>query len=353
MDNTSERKPRLFRWALWWGLGIMAVTLAVLIGEGLVADTPGFASDSMTAPMMNSIYRFVYRFGLWPVFLFIALVAPVYEELSFRLWGNGKQWAGITSVVLITIMTALTAWWAALPALLIGVFIVTRLRKERERLLLAMMIYSSVMFMVLHIGNYDASQGWFQFAMALLHKFGMGLVASYLVINHNILWSMAFHAINNSIVALIFLVVLHAESDTITSVSDDDCIVEIHPVLVEGDEQDDFYIGWESDSVFCNIDSPGNVAHLLNAAAHLEDPSISCTYDWTEYPKTEIKVTMLNGSRDYTHAVRLMEEQGWIALDTVTHQDSIYTITVGDSVYRHPLERTIHIRTTYSPLSDL
>ena len=46
MERTIKqrtKKPKLFRWALWWGLGIIAVCLTIIIikGESLEGfDTP-------------------------------------------------------------------------------------------------------------------------------------------------------------------------------------------------------------------------------------------------------------------------------------------------------------------------
>ena len=51
------------------------------------------------------------------------------------------------------------------------------------------------------------------------------------------------------------------------------------------------------------------------------------------YPKMEMKVEMLGGSKNYNVVVRAMVQEGWITLDTV-----------GD---------TIHIHNTYNPLENL
>ena len=86
MERTIKqrtKKPKLFRWALWWGLGIIAVCLTIIIIKD--ESLEGFEDT-----MMNAIYSMVYRFGILPVVLYIGIIGPVMEEFVFRLWGNGK-----------------------------------------------------------------------------------------------------------------------------------------------------------------------------------------------------------------------------------------------------------------------
>ena len=83
-ENTTtvpSRKPRRFRWALWWGLGIIVSSLAALV---VYAITNPSAVEEMNAPLMKAVYSMICRFGIWPVIVYMGLVGPVLEELSFR-----------------------------------------------------------------------------------------------------------------------------------------------------------------------------------------------------------------------------------------------------------------------------
>lgn len=346
------KNTKLFRWALWWGLGIMIGCLAVIVVDAL-ANMGNSTADEMTAPIMGAFYQLIYNFGIWPIVLYIGLIGPVVEELCFRLWGNGKQWTGYTSVVLMAMWMLGIGWWAAALSVAAGVALMVIYRKDGTRRLFALMLLSSVLFAAAHISNYDASGGFLMFLIAILHKFGMGLAASYLVINHNLLWSMGLHILNNSVLAIIFGVAVDKAATTVTTVENEDCRITLRPVLTKSADKDTYMQGWPDDSTYTDISTPGNIAQTLNSIAHMNDSTTQCDFQWTGYPKAEIKVEMLGGCRDYTRAVRLMEEQRWIALDTVEHADSVRTMRVGDSTVIYPVERTVTIRNTYEPLAGI
>ena len=107
MEETIAQKtkePKLFRWALWWGLGIVVVCMTILMIKGE-------SMEDFDAPIMKAIYSMVYQFGILPVVLYIGLIGPIIEELVFRSWGNGKLWTGITSMLLMALFALLIKWW--------------------------------------------------------------------------------------------------------------------------------------------------------------------------------------------------------------------------------------------------
>lgn len=333
------RKPRLFRWALWWGLGIVIVCLAAIVVDALV-NGDNAAADEMSAPVMGAFYRMIYHFGIWPVVLYIGMIGPVIEELCFRLWGNGKRWTGYTSVALMALWMTAYGWWAGALALAAGVAIMVVWRHDEKRRLFAMMLLSSVLFALVHIGNYEPGANVPMFLISVLHKFGMGLAASYLVINHNLLWSIGLHILNNSVLAVIFGLAVDMAANEVTTVEDEACRITLRPVLTAGAESEGMNQGWLSDSTYTYCSTPGYAAHMLNSMAHLvtDNSTEMCEYEWQEYPRTEITVEMLDGSRDFTRAVHLMEAQGWVAIDTVKRDDGSFTFK---------------IRNTYDPLAGL
>ena len=66
----KTKEPKLFKWALWWGLGIVVVCLIIMIIKG---ESMG----DLGAPMIDAIYRMIYQFGILPVILYIGLVGPI------------------------------------------------------------------------------------------------------------------------------------------------------------------------------------------------------------------------------------------------------------------------------------
>ena len=129
MERTVKQrtnKPKLFRWALWWGLGIIAVCLTIIIikGESL---------EGFDTPLMDAIYSMVYRFGILPVVLYIGIIGPVMEEFVFRLWGNGKLWTGITSIILMALFALAVGWWLSLFTIVCVVSILVYFREDRGK----------------------------------------------------------------------------------------------------------------------------------------------------------------------------------------------------------------------------
>ena len=104
------KEPKLFKWALWWGIGIVVVCLTILIIKGESIEDFG-------SPIMNAFYSMIYRFGVFPVILYVGLVGPIMEELVFRSWGNGKLWTGITSIILMALFSLSVGWWLSLLTL--------------------------------------------------------------------------------------------------------------------------------------------------------------------------------------------------------------------------------------------
>ena len=185
---------------------------------------------------MDYLYMIIYQFGIWPMVIFIGVIAPIYEELVFRLWGNGKNWTGYTSVALMALFSMGIAWWVAPIILAVGIAIMIVYRSDRTKRLFSLMLFSSLAFALIHIGNYDSSQNLPMFLVAVLHKFGMGLIASYLVINHNLLWSIGLHLLNNGILAMLLGVNFNVVAKETTVIEREDFRITMQPVLTKSQD---------------------------------------------------------------------------------------------------------------------
>lgn len=254
-------KSRRFRWALWWGLGIILTSLVALVVYAIINPS---VAEGMNAPLMKAVHSMISRFGIWPVIIYMGLVGPIMEEFSFRLWGNGKNWTGIVSVILIALWCFNVGWWFSLLALCAGVAILMIFKEDRSKRLFVLMLFSSALFAVAHMGNYDGN--WFVVLIGVIHKFGFGLLASYLVVNHNILWSMGLHVINNSIVT-IPLVLSIGQTSIIDNINNDNFTLEIRSVMAHDDSIS------EDNSFFADADTNyyfGNTASFVEQAMNYE-----------------------------------------------------------------------------------
>ena len=322
MEQDKSKKQRLFRWALWWGLGITIVSIALLFIPGL---------DDGQDPVGDLMYNLLDK-GFWLLLLIVGIIMPVFEECTFRLWGNGKMATGIISSILMSGFMMLYGWWAGLISL-VATLGVTLFVKDRNRRLLAMMLLSSVLFMLAHTANYGGAL--IPTIVALVEKFGFALLASYLVINHNLLWSIALHVANNSLACLAIYIGLANISPT--TFSGEGHQIEIRPLILDKNAEIRYWPTISGDTLTYNNNLDLMAINLLEwDSSH----SYSYFYDTVVYYEssaTHVKYNMqvvfdADKPHDYTAVVRTLERNEWIKMDTTVEQ--AYMITVLDSTKR-------------------
>ena len=342
MDNNENvivptQKPRRFRWALWWGLGVIVVSLVALVVYAAINPS---AVNEMNAPLMKAIYSMICRYGIWPVIIYMGVVGPIIEEISFRLWGNGKNWTGIVSVILMALWCLNVGWWFSLIALCAGIAILLIFKEDRNKRLFVLMLFSSVLFAVAHMGNYDGN--WFVVLMGVAHKLGFGLLASYLVVNHNILWSMGLHVINNSIVVLPLVLTIGQRSDTVQTLFNDNFSLEVRPVLVHNDnisEENSFFFDTDTNYYFGSTSGFAGQAWVYEAWQNGIDPngdSINIVTD-NAYPNCSFKLVYKTQPYDHHGLLVVMEHAGLIQIDTIYNEIDKKTV--------------LDIKSTYNPYS--
>lgn len=338
-DNTTvapTRKPRLFRWALWLGVGVIVTSLVTLVVYTVINPS---AIEGMNSPFMKAVYSMVSRFGMWPVAIYMGLVGPIIEEVSFRLWGNGKNWTGIVSVILMALWCLIAGWWFSLIALCAGVAILMIFKEDRKKRLFALMLLSSVLFSVAHMGNYDGN--WFVVLIGVAHKFGFGLLAAYLVVNHNILWSIGLHVINNSLVTLPLVLSLGQTNTIGTTIFNDNFSLEIRPVLVHDDsisEENGFFFDADTNYYFGNTSGFAGQAMIYEAWQNGIDPNGNTISIVTDHSHPNCSFKLIYKTRPYDHhgLLATMENAGYIKIDT-TYNDI-------------DKKMVLDIKSTYSPL---
>jgi len=112
-----------------------------------------------------------------------------------------------------------------------------------------------------------------------------------------------------------------------SSVDTTECSITMSPVLTESQRPANIENGRIADSIYTYVGSPSFAGAMLIQTDSLAPRVIHRT---GLYPQMSLKVEMRGGCNDWTVPVHLMEQEGWIALDTV-----------GD---------TLRITNTYNPL---
>ncbi len=318
----NNKKQRLFRWALWWGLGITVVSIALLFIPGI---------DDGQDPVNGMMYNLLNS-SFWLMLVVVGIVAPVIEELTFRLWGNGKRWTGIVSSVLMALfMWGTFTWYVGFASLLAGLAF-TLFIKDRNRRLLVMMIFSSLLFMVAHTGNYSGN--FFATALAVVEKFGFALLASYLVINHNLLWSITMHVLNNSIACIILYFSIAAIKPT-TFTSEGQHEITLRPLILDKHTELNYWGDFRGDTLTYNNNLDYIAISLLETEEHgngrlAGEDTVVFYADSPLHVKYNMQVVFdPTKPYDYAAVVRTLECNGWIKLDTTVEQ--AYMITIIDS----------------------
>lgn len=328
MEKTSRpKKQRLFRWALWSGLAITVVSIVLLLIPG---------TDDGSDPVTSMFYTMIDH-NYWLLLIVVGIMAPVFEELTFRLWGNGKALTGIISSILMALLMLITFnWYIGLISLAAGL-VVTLAVKDRNRRLLLMMILSSLLFMFAHVPNYSGNV--FSTALALVEKFGFGLLASYLVINHNILWSMVLHILNNSIACIVVIAGVANLSPTTFTTSNGQCQVSIKPIIHNPDIEINYWAIENGDTVTYNNKLEYITVRILDTETeydyHGYGNDTVAVYTTTDLPFKYSLQAVFDPAAPHrlTPAVQELERQGWLRLDTTLQQ--AYMISIVDSSLRY------------------
>ena len=337
-DQIEQRtkEPKLFKWALWWGIGIVVVCLTILMIKGESLEDFG-------SPIMNVFYSMIYRFGIFPVILYVGLVGPIIEELVFRSWGNGKLWTGITSIILMAIFTFSVGWWLSLITLVCGAFILIFFRDDRKKKLFSLMMLSSILFAVAHAGNYNGEGHWFLMFISVLEKFGFALVASYLVINYSLFWSMVLHVLNNSLITIPFFLGMNAINKEVKVVENEDFRLEMRTILVKDNTLNtskQFQYG-ATGTYF------GNLAVFAHQAMYFDvtyqgvnpnyDTLIMALPDYEAFPYCDFNLSFKKEPFNYHRLLNVLEAEGLIEIDTtVTQAYRMYIIDTSKLVYGQP-----------------
>ncbi len=149
-----------------------------------------------------------WMFGYAPVLslLLFCVFAPVLEEFSFRLWGEGKKW---TTIVCLVLMAAFTTSEIGLWGLLFVAAMALAWFGVRDRFvqMWACALISSLTFALCHISGF----GGFSLGMVLgiVDIFGFALVLSWLAINISIWLAALLHVLNNTLAIMIPLLFLN------------------------------------------------------------------------------------------------------------------------------------------------
>lgn len=177
--------------------GILLLTLIFVVPFGLSLDYFGMDQfDSKSKDMLMS--------KKW-VFIFSGIfLAPILEEPIFRLHLDLKMssiWWGIG----LSILMLSEVWWPVALICIYLFFLTYRVSKGNPPNLKYVIWISSALFALVHMGNFtDFDYGkyfyWVPFMVGA--QFVVGLVLSYIRLNHGMKWAILFHGVYNAVLII-------------------------------------------------------------------------------------------------------------------------------------------------------
>lgn len=191
---------------------ILLFGILLIVGSMPLQLIYGGNEDLMQSP----IDVFMKGMSLPIIILMICVLAPITEELAFRYWAAGSKRAKIVSVVGVFFMTGMVFGYViSIPATIIFA-VMSFLMKNKNAQLISLTVFTSVLFGMLHIDNYNNNN----FLFPVIYCTGLGLIAVYCVLRWNIWVAIAFHCVNNLLVLVLSQQMLLGKTDTEIITSD-------------------------------------------------------------------------------------------------------------------------------------
>jgi hypothetical protein len=140
----------------------------------------------------------------WLVAISAIFFAPLLEEPVYRLHLDLKKshiaWSlGLSLLLISEVWHPLVLFWVYL------VYLIIMVNLNKEVSLKFVVYFSSGMFALIHMTNFtDFNYGRYYYLVPVLvlAQFFIGLLASYIRLNHGMKWAIVFHGVYNAVVII-------------------------------------------------------------------------------------------------------------------------------------------------------
>jgi len=176
---------------------LLLITLALVIPFSVLLDWLG-------VDQFDSILEGMLAQNKWMVVILGIFVAPLVEESIFRLHLDLKItsiWWGLgLSIVMIS-----QQWYFAVAFMAYLIYLLVRVFRQRPPNLKFVVFISSSFFALVHLGNYpnfEFTEHFYWVPFLVAAQFLIGLILSYIRLNHGVHFAMLFHAVYNAILII-------------------------------------------------------------------------------------------------------------------------------------------------------
>ncbi len=255
------------------------------------------------------------------VFIFIVIIAPIMEELAFRLWLTERKYTKYTSLSLITAVSYL-AFHSVTVSVIIFILLLFSFFFFKKKSLTQMLsvTLTSLIFAVFHYHNFSHSARWFLF----IELTGIAFILSYVILRFGFIYGVLLHSVNN----LIALSMLLAFSSNYSGVF----------------ESDDYTAQLEKQSIFkaFNLSSTSystkdslviESASLTSIALDLlpfesnviykTSPSSFTNYNFIAYSKLGQPINKILLFNDFIKQAHIITDTAWVPAYTMQVADSV------------------------------
>ena len=311
MAKLSRTENRKNRWMLFVGIALFLIGLIPILVD------VGDSTDKKT------YFPLISTHGYWITLLYVCILAPIVEEIVFRIWTIEKKFVWLLSVILQALMYWHLFDWRFAVAVAIVMSICLLIKGDNTRRVV-WAIVTSLTFALAHFVNRGtpiAWTGWLLYA----GNVGFGLLASWLGLTFSLIWSMVAHICWNSIcLATIFIVFLSYNR----SFSTEDFSMNFHPILGQVKRP----VLTEDTIVLYN--TVAGCADFLTQMRNINDttfntidgPTMYVDHSEVEIPcKLEV-VRHTQAPFDYDWIVKRLEESGLMKIDTTYENKWLLTV---------------------------
>lgn len=212
-------KDKSLRWVLVAGLSLMglAAVFEIIIISGFVGSQMIPVISLWDMPSRQLVYRVTIT----------CCVFPIVEGVAYRLWVYDKKYTYIAAACVAALLIGFTSkwYWCFVPIVvyLPIVFFV----KEQAMRRVAMIVVSSAMFAIWHVGVHSGLA--INTVVAMLAFMGLGLTLAYVALRWGVVWSVTVHIVANLLLAICGLLYIRTVS---YDFSTDRCDVKINRTFV-------------------------------------------------------------------------------------------------------------------------
>lgn len=178
----------------FFGLLILAIIVVVPYA---------YILELMELDQFENVLEDILKEFKWLVAIFAIIIAPLVEEPIFRLHLDLKK-SSIWWSMILSLLFAMAIWF---PIIFIGymIFLLIRVSSDNPPSLKFVVYFSAAFFGLVHITNFkdfDYGQYFYYIPFLVAIQFWIGLVLSYIRLNHGMKWAILFHGVYNTIFIL-------------------------------------------------------------------------------------------------------------------------------------------------------